>query len=46
VHVSGAVIGVSYDTPELRSRLLVAFDTIHRMHQPSMNMKNQFVSTT
>jgi hypothetical protein len=46
VCVSGAVVGVSYGTPELYSRLGVAFDRIHEMHQPSMILKNQFVSMT
>jgi hypothetical protein len=39
VRLSGAVIGVSCGTLELCSRLGVAFNAIHRMHQPSMNMK-------
>jgi hypothetical protein len=39
MHISGAVVGVSYGTLELHSRLSVAFDTIHRMYQPSMNLK-------
>jgi hypothetical protein len=40
VRVGGAVVGVSYDTPELYSKLDVALNAIHRMHQPSMNLKN------
>jgi hypothetical protein len=39
VHVDGVVVGVSYDTPELCSRLDVAVNTIHRMYQSSMNLK-------
>jgi hypothetical protein len=39
VHVGGAVVGVRYVTPKLRSRLGVAFNAIHGMHQPSMNLK-------
>jgi hypothetical protein len=46
VCVGGAVLGVSYSTPELHSRLGVAIDAIHVMHQPSMDLKNQFVTTT
>jgi hypothetical protein len=46
VCVDYGVVGVNYDTPELHSRLSVAFNTIHEMHQPSMNMKNHFVSIT
>jgi hypothetical protein len=44
VRVGGAVVEVSYDTPELRSRLDIAFNAIHGMHQPSMNLKTYFVS--
>jgi hypothetical protein len=40
VHISVVVIGVSYDTLELLFRLGIAFNAIHRMHQPSMNLKN------
>jgi hypothetical protein len=43
---NGAVVGVSYGTPKLYSRLDVTFNAIHRMHQPSMNMKTYFISTT
>jgi hypothetical protein len=39
VRVSGAIVGVSYDTPELRSRLDVGFNAIHIMHQSNMNLK-------
>jgi hypothetical protein len=46
VRIGGAVIGVSYDTLELHSRLGIAFNAIHEMHQSSMNLKNYFVSTT
>jgi hypothetical protein len=46
MRVGGAVVGVSYDTLELCSRLGIAFDAIHEMHQPSMNLKTQFVSMT
>jgi hypothetical protein len=35
----GAVVGVSYDTPELHSRFGVSFNAIYGMHQPSMNLK-------
>jgi hypothetical protein len=44
--IGGAIVGVSYGTSELHSRLGVAFNAIHGMHQPSMNLKNYFVSTT
>jgi hypothetical protein len=39
VRLGGAVVGVSYVTSELRSRLDIAFNAIHEMHQPSMNLK-------
>jgi hypothetical protein len=39
VWIGGAIVGVSYGSPEFRSRLGVAFNAIHRMHQPSMNLK-------
>jgi hypothetical protein len=45
VWLNGVVVGVSYGTPKLCSRL-VAFNAIHRMHQSSMNLKTYFVSTT
>jgi hypothetical protein len=32
VRMSGVVVGVSYDTPELHSSLGVAFNAIHEMH--------------
>jgi hypothetical protein len=42
VQLGGGVagVGVSYGTSELRSRLDVAFNAIHGIHQPSMNLKN------
>jgi hypothetical protein len=40
VRLGSVVVGVSYGTPELRSRLDVAFNAIHRMYQPNMNLKN------
>jgi hypothetical protein len=40
VRVSGAIVGVSYVTLELRSRLDVAFDVIYGIHQSSINLKN------
>jgi hypothetical protein len=46
VWISSAVIGVSYGTPELSSRLGVAFNAIHEMHQPSIKLKTYFVGTT
>jgi hypothetical protein len=46
VRLGGDVVGVSDGTPELCSRLGVAFNGIHGMHQPSVNMKTYFVSTT
>jgi hypothetical protein len=46
VRISGAVVGVSYDTQELGSRLDVVFNAIHGIHQSSMNLKTYFVSTT
>jgi hypothetical protein len=36
--VGSAIVGVSYDTPKLRSRLRIAHNAIHKVHQPSMNM--------
>jgi hypothetical protein len=44
--IGGAVVGVRYGTPELHFRLDVAFNAIHEMHQPSMNLKTYFVNTT
>jgi hypothetical protein len=44
VRVGGVVIGVSYDTLKLRSKLDAVFDAIYKMHQLNMNMKKQFVS--
>jgi hypothetical protein len=46
VCVGGAIVGVSYGTPEICSKLSVAFNAIHGMYQQSMNMENQFVSIT
>jgi hypothetical protein len=40
VRLGGAVVDVTYDTPELYSRIGVAFNAIHIMHQPNMNQKN------
>jgi hypothetical protein len=45
VLIGGVVVGVSYDTPELQPRFEVAFNAIHRRHQPSMNLKIYFIST-
>jgi hypothetical protein len=39
MRLGGAVVGVSYGTPELRSMLSVVVNAIHEMHQPSMNLK-------
>jgi hypothetical protein len=39
MRISGVLVRVSYDIPELCSRLGVAFIAIHEMHQPSMNPK-------
>jgi hypothetical protein len=46
VQISGAVVGVSYDTSKFYSKLDVAFNAIHGIHQPNMNLKTYFVSTT
>jgi hypothetical protein len=46
MQISGPVVEVNYDTPELLSRLDIAFNTIHKMHQLSINLKTYFVSTT
>jgi hypothetical protein len=46
VQISDAVVGVSYGTLKFYSRLGVAFNAIHGMHQPNMNLKIYFVSTT
>jgi hypothetical protein len=46
VRIGGVVVGVNYDTLELHSRLGIAFNAINGMHQPSMNLKTYFVSTT
>jgi hypothetical protein len=45
VLLGGAVVGVSYGTPELHSRFRVVFNAIYGMHQSSMNLKTYFVST-
>jgi hypothetical protein len=42
VLIGGAVIGVSYDTPELQPRFEVVFNVIHGMHQSGMNLKTEF----
>jgi hypothetical protein len=39
VQLDGTVIGVSYGTLELRSRLGVVFNAIYGIHQPGMNLK-------
>jgi hypothetical protein len=39
VHVDAAVVGVSNGTTKLHSRLGVAFNAIHIMHQSNMNLK-------
>jgi hypothetical protein len=39
VNIGGAIVGVNYETPNLRARFGVAFNAIHGMHQPSMNPK-------
>jgi hypothetical protein len=39
VRVSSAVVGVNYDTSELRSRLFIAINAIHGTHQQKMNLK-------
>jgi hypothetical protein len=39
MRVSGAVVGVSYGTSTLCSRLSVAFNAIHRMHESGINLK-------
>jgi hypothetical protein len=39
VRLSGAVVGVSYDTIELHSRFRVAFNAIYEIRQPSINLK-------
>jgi hypothetical protein len=40
MRVSGAVVGIRYGTAKLRSRHGIGFNAIHKMHQPSMNLKN------
>jgi hypothetical protein len=40
VHVYGAIVGVSYDTPKLHFKFDIAFNAIYEMHQSSMNLKN------
>jgi hypothetical protein len=39
MRLGGVVVGVSYATTELHSRLGVAFNAIYGMHQPSINLK-------
>jgi hypothetical protein len=39
VQFGRAVVGVSYITPIIRSRLGVAFNAIHIIYQPNMNLK-------
>jgi hypothetical protein len=39
VQIGGAVVDVSYGTSELRSRLGVAFNAFHGMHQSSMDLQ-------
>jgi hypothetical protein len=46
VLIGDAVIGVCDGTLKLQPRFEVALNTIHRMHQPSMNLKTKFVSIT
>jgi hypothetical protein len=38
IHLGGVVVGVSYGTSKLRSRLGVTFNAIHGVHQPNMNL--------
>jgi hypothetical protein len=38
VRLDSVVVGVSYGTSELHSRLGVAFYAIYGVHQPSMNL--------
>jgi hypothetical protein len=38
VWFGGVIVGISYGNPELHSRLDIAFNEIHRVHQPSMNL--------
>jgi hypothetical protein len=40
VQLGGAVVGVSYGIPKLHSRIDIAFNGIHGVHQTSMNMQN------
>jgi hypothetical protein len=44
VWIGGTVVGVSYDIPQLRSRLGVDFNAVYTMHQPNMNLKTYFVN--
>jgi hypothetical protein len=39
VLIDGAIVGVSYVTAELHSKFRVAFNAIHGIHQPSINLK-------
>jgi hypothetical protein len=38
VRLGGIIIGISYDTIELHSKLGIDFNAIHGVHQPSMNL--------
>jgi hypothetical protein len=46
MQIDGAVIGVSYSILGLHSKLGVAFNVIHGMHQPNMTLKTYFLSIT
>jgi hypothetical protein len=39
VNIGGVVVGLIYGIPKLHVRFGVAFNAIHGMHQPSMNLK-------
>jgi hypothetical protein len=39
VLLSGAIVGVSYVTPELHFRFGIILNAIYGMHQPNMNLK-------
>jgi hypothetical protein len=39
VRIGGAVVDVSYNTPELHFTFGVAFNAIHGMYQSSINLK-------
>jgi hypothetical protein len=36
--LNDAIVGVNYGTPKLPSRLRIAHNGIHRVHQPRMNL--------